>query len=202
MALPHAITERRQFCRGTRRHRVAPRARGRATLVLTHTAHGRAVLGLPRCFLGSRRSLQLGIFDDMPPSQMRAIRPNAGHGAAAAVLPTGRHGRPTPWRARPTRPNPSLHPTCSSRLRRLPHAGELQRWAEYQYQARKRRSVRLAAIERFDRVPREVSALIEEEGAHTECWAEVSAAAAPVALRRARPVALWSCACLPSAVDA
>jgi hypothetical protein len=26
-------------------------------------------------------------------------------------------------------PNPSLHPTCVSRLRRLPHAGELKRWA-------------------------------------------------------------------------
>lgn len=24
-------------------------------------------------------------------------------------------------------PNPSLHPTCYSRLRRLPHAGELKR---------------------------------------------------------------------------
>src|SRR5687767_12620541 len=65
----------------------------------------------------------------------------------------------------------------------------MQRWAEYQYQARMRRSVRFAAVERFGRVPREVSALIEEEGAHAECLAEVSAAAAPVALRRARPVA-------------
>ncbi len=36
-------------------------------------------------------------------------------------------------RTHPVRPNPSLHPTCVSPLRGLPHAGELQRWAAKTY---------------------------------------------------------------------
>jgi hypothetical protein len=44
---------------------------------------------------------------------------------------------PTMWRMLP---NPSLHPTCYSRLRRLPPAGELKRWASTDSPSRARGS--------------------------------------------------------------
>jgi hypothetical protein len=60
------------------------------------------------------------------------------------------------------RSNPSLHPTCYSGLRPLPQAGELKRWATAEYEAPMRDAVHIGITEHIERVPREVSALIEK----------------------------------------
>src|SRR5688572_10403720 len=69
--------------------------------------------GPHRGFLGLPRTATLGSVVGMRAHSMRALRPNVGRGAVAlfakAVL-----GRPPLWRARPTRPNPSLDLNRSS----------------------------------------------------------------------------------------
>jgi len=81
----------------------------------------------PRRLLGLPRPAQLGSLRLVPTSPMQAIRPNVGRGARVSFFRGSLSGRPTLCPMRPTRPNPSLHLTFNSRLRRLLPAGELQR---------------------------------------------------------------------------
>jgi hypothetical protein len=60
-------------------------------------------------------------------------------------------------------PNPSLHPTFNSRLRRLLPAGELKRWATAEYEALMRTAVHIGTTEHLERAHREVRLLIETQ---------------------------------------
>ena len=138
MALPHTITERGQVYRAAREHPALPQARGLFSALVTRITVSRAVLGLHCCFLGSPWSLQLGTFGHVPPSRMRAIRPNVDRGPRSHSRCASRSW-PTPRRAGPFGPkrrssriataglkrralwlSPSSQPFQSAQLQRRP----------------------------------------------------------------------------------
>jgi len=86
----------------------------------------RLVRGGLRRFLVLRRSAREATVYSMQRSPMRATRPNVAFVAKPCVLQRKVAARPSSLPAW-ARPNPSLHLTFASRLRRLSPAGELKR---------------------------------------------------------------------------